>query len=219
MYNIFIKSQERLLKMKIAKKVLSVFILVVLLPVLFVNLVILVNSYTKPNEVPSFFGWKPFIVLSGSMETQIYAGDLVVVKEVNTNTLKENDIIAFREDDIVITHRIIDIKNENGEIRYITKGDNNNTQDNGYVVPSQVEGLYQFKISRLGNLAMFIQTPIGIIVSLSIPLLILLIIQVIDTRREKAYFDEKMDREKDMQEELEKLRKQNEELQKEKMNK
>jgi len=205
--------------MKIAKKVLSVFILVVLLPVLFVNLVILVNSYTKPNEVPSFFGWKPFIVLSGSMETQIYAGDLVVVKEVNTNTLKENDIIAFREDDIVITHRIIDIKNENGEIRYITKGDNNNTQDNGYVVPSQVEGLYQFKISRLGNLAMFIQTPIGIIVSLSIPLLILLIIQVIDTRREKAYFDEKMDREKDMQEELEKLRKQNEELQKEKMNK
>ena len=205
--------------MKIAKRILSLFILIILLPILFVNLVILINSYTKPNEVPSFFGWKPFIVLSGSMETQIYAGDLVVVKEVDTNTLKKNDIIAFREDDIVITHRIVDIKNEEGQIRYITKGDNNNAQDSGFVTQEQVEGLYQFKVSRLGNLAMFIQTPIGIIVSLSIPLLILLIMQIAESKREKEYYKQKIDKENDMKKELELLRKQNEELKKQKIEK
>jgi len=118
--------------------------------ILFVSGVILLNSYIQPNEVPSFWGWKPFIVLSGSMESEIITGDIAVVKEVDTKTLKVGDIIAFREsDDIVITHRIIGITEVEGETRYITKGDNNNIEDSGYVLPSQVEGIYQFRIGRL----------------------------------------------------------------------
>lgn len=205
--------------MKKIKKIVGAVVLSILAIILFVNMVILINSFAKPDEVPSFFGWKPFIVLSGSMETQIYAGDLVVVKETDTKELKKNDIIAFREDDIVITHRIIDIRNENGETRYITKGDNNNTEDHGYVTEKQVEGLYQFKISRLGNLAMFVQTPIGIIICLSIPLSIFLVLKAIDAKKEREYFSKKINDEKNMQEEIEKLKKQNEELKKEKIQK
>ena len=88
------------------KKIISIVILLVLIPILFMSMVILINSYTHPNKIPSFCGWKPFIVLSGSMETQISVGDVVVVKEVDTNTLKKGDIIAFNENNIVITHRI-----------------------------------------------------------------------------------------------------------------
>lgn len=189
------------------KRIISIIILIILIPILFVSAVILVNSYVKPDEVPSFFGWKPFIVLSGSMETKILAGDVVVVKEVDTQTLKKGDIIAFKENDIVITHRIDEIVQEDGETKYITKGDNNNTRDNGYVLPSQVEGLYEFRIARLGNLAMFIQTPIGMIVCLSIPLLLLVIIQVKDSKDDT-------DKKKEMEEQIEKLKKQNEELMK-----
>ena len=65
--------------MQKAKKVLSIIVLIILIPILLISLVILINSYVRPNEVPSFLGWKPFIVLSGSMETQISAGDIVVV--------------------------------------------------------------------------------------------------------------------------------------------
>lgn len=189
------------------KRIISIIILIILIPILFVSAVILVNSYVKPDEVPSFFGWKPFIVLSGSMETKILAGDVVVVKEVDTQTLKKGDIIAFKENDIVITHRIDEIIQEDGETKYITKGDNNNTRDNGYVLPSQVEGLYEFRIARLGNLAMFIQTPIGMIICLSIPLLLLVIIQVKDSKDDT-------DKKKEMEEQIEKLKKQNEELMK-----
>ena len=103
------------------KKVISIILLIILIPILLINGVILINSYIKPNEVPSFLGWKPFIVLSGSMETEIYAGDLAVVKEVDTNTLKKGDIIAFKSGDIVITHRIYDIVQEDGITKYITK--------------------------------------------------------------------------------------------------
>lgn len=196
------------------KKIVSIVIVIILIPILFVNGVILINSFIHPNEIPSFFGWKPFIVLSGSMETEIFAGDVAVVKEVDTATLKKDDIIAFRSGDIVITHRIYDIVQEEGEIKYITKGDNNNAEDNGYVLPDQIEGLYQFKISRLGNLAMFVQTPMGMIVCLSIPFIILVLVQITDTRKNKKYMEEKLNNQKSMEEEIARLKKENEELMK-----
>lgn len=194
------------------KKIISIIVLILLLPVLIVNSVILINSYTKPDEIPSFMGWKPFIVLSGSMETEIKTGDIVVVKEVPIEDVKLNDVIAFKEDGIVITHRIVEIKEDNGVKKYITKGDNNNVKDSGFVLKEQIEGVYQFRIEGLGNLAMFIQTPIGMLVCLSIPLGILLLIQMSDNKKIQKEQREKYKKEKDLEKEIEMLRKQNEEL-------
>ena len=196
------------------KKILTILILLILIPILFVSGVILINSYVHPDEVPSFFGWKPFIVLSGSMETQISVGDLVIVKEVDTGTLKKGDIIAFRENDIVITHRIDDIITEDDKVKYITKGDNNNTRDEGTVLPEQVEGIFICKMSGLGNLAIFIQTPIEIILGLSIPVILLIIIGIMDSKKTNKIINEKLDKQKEMEEEIQKLKKQNEELKK-----
>lgn len=194
-------------------KILLTIVIIVLAPIIFYESVIIIDSYVHPDEVPSFFGWKPFIVMSGSMETNIMTGDLVVVKETNLDTLKEGDIIAFKEGKIVITHRIVDIYEENNEIRYITKGDNNNTEDKGYVTNSQIEGLYQFKIPRLGNLAMFVQTPIGCVVAISIPLLLLLLIQLIYSKKEQKNIKAKDDKEKLMEEEIRRLKEENKKLQ------
>lgn len=197
--------------MQSLKKVLSIIVLIILLPVLIVNSVILINSIRNPNEIPSFFGWKPFIVLSGSMESEIFPGDLVIVKEVDPSQLKEQDVIAFKEDNIVITHRIIEIVENNGVKKYITKGDNNNVKDNGFVLEKQIEGLYQFKISGLGNLAVFIQTPIGMIVSLSIPILMLILVQMSE---KKKLQNEKNKKEQSLEKEIEKLKREKEELMK-----
>ena len=184
------------------KKVVSIIIVILLLPILFVSGVILINSIISPDEIPSFFGWKPFIVLSGSMETEIFPGDIVVVKEIDAKDLKENDVIAFKSGDIVVTHRVIEIKEDEGLVKYITKGDNNNTRDMGYVLPDNVEGLYKFKISKLGNLAMFIQTPAGMICTLSIPILLLLLLRIREKNLEQ----------KELEEEIANLKKQNKEL-------
>lgn len=170
--------------MRKIKKIISSIFLIIVLSVLFINGVILTNSYINPNKIPSFFDWKTFIVLTGSMESEIYPGDIVVVKEVDNRKLKEGDIIAFKNDEIVVTHRIIKI-DEGSSTKYITKGDNNNTEDSEYVLPEQIEGLYQFKISGLGNLIMFIQTPIGIIICFLIPLTLLILIQIVELRKSK----------------------------------
>ena len=214
--NVIIKLDfvEREGKMQKIKKAISIIVILILLPILLMSIVILVDSYTHPNEVPSFFGWKPFIVLSGSMETQISAGDIVVVKEIDTNELKKGDIIAFKDGNIVITHRIDEVTEIDGKTQYITKGDNNNTQDIGYVLPEQVEGVFKFKIAHLGNIAMFIQTPLGMIVCLSIPIIIIILLQTTDSKKEKEELIAKLNKQSKMEEEIEKLKKQNEELMK-----
>ena len=195
--------------MKKTKMIISILLLIFVIPILFFSTVILVDSYRNPNEIPSFFGWKPFIVLSGSMESEIFPGDVVVVKEVSEDQLKENDIIAFKEDNFVVTHRIVKIEEVDGEKRYITKGDNNNSLDANYVTFEEVEGLYQFKISGIGNFALFLQTPIGMAVGLSIPILILILIQMKESKDEKKLLKAKLAKEQDLLDEIERLKKQN----------
>ena len=149
-------------KMNKLAKIIKIIVICLLLAILAVNISIMVQSETNPDKVPKVFNYKPFIVLSGSMESQIHVGDLILVKEVNVTTLKEQDIIAYRDaDDIVTTHRIIEItKDDEGNLAFITKGDANN-KDDGIIKASQVEGLYQKRFGGLGNAIMFIQKPLG----------------------------------------------------------
>lgn len=153
--------------MKIVKKILNILVIIILVGIVILSGIVFINSKKNPNEIPSIFGYKPFVVLSGSMETEIYKGDLVIVKKIDAKDLKENDIIAFRDDEnYVVTHRIVEKTENNGNIQFITKGDNNNIKDDGYVVASQIEGIYKFKIAGLGNVVMFMQRPSTLIITL-----------------------------------------------------
>ena len=147
------------------------------------------KANTDPAKVPDVFGYKPMIVLSGSMETSIHTGDLVFVKMVDTTTLKKNDVIAFRnETDTVTTHRIIDIVFEDGKQYFKTKGDANNTEDANLVAMEDVEGLYVGRIAKAGNFLMFMQKPIGLFIVLLVILVIGLLWLYIVTRRDDKKF-------------------------------
>ena len=144
-----------------------IILFVLLFPILIMNLWVMFQAKTNPDEVPSIFGYKPFIVLSGSMETEIYKGDLVIVKNILPETLQVNDIIAFRDaEDTVTTHRIIDIVNKEGVNYFITKGDNNNTQDQNLVEYSDVEGKYVLRIPGIGSIMNSLAKPTTILIVL-----------------------------------------------------
>ena len=61
---------------------------------------------------------------------------------------------------------------------------------------------------------MFVQTSVGMIVCLSIPFIILALLQVVDAKRNQKYIEEKGNKQKIMEEEIERLKKENEELMK-----
>ena len=169
--------------MKKLIKGLKILFIVILSIILLTNIYVMIQAKAKPNSVPSVFGYKPFIVLSGSMETEIYVGDLVFVKKVEPSTLEVNDIIAFRDsENLVTTHRIIDVVNTDKGRCFETKGDNNNTKDESIVCPDSIEGKYYSKISKIGNAILFIQEPLGFMVMMLTLLIVCIFIYFISNR-------------------------------------
>lgn len=138
---------------------------VILIPVLIINLSIMFQAKTNEDVVPSIFGYKPFMVLSGSMETEIRKGDLIITKIVDPSALKVDDVIAFRDAaGTVTTHRIIDVVVKDGETYFITKGDNNSSQDRNLVELKDVEGIYVGRIPGIGSIMKKLSEPMTIVI-------------------------------------------------------
>ena len=176
---------------------------VVFVPLLLINVTLIVKSYTSPDKVPDFLGYKPFIVLSGSMEPSIMTGDMVFVKETDPDSLKVGDVIAYKSGSAVVTHRIVEVKSENGETRYVTQGDANNAADQSLVKPADVEGIYQRRVAGAGNLAMFMQTTTGMSLFVVCPLVLFVLWDVIRRQLESR---KEVSRTKELEMELERLR-------------
>ena len=170
--------------MKKLGRLIKIIIIILLIMILLINVAIIVQTKIKPNSVPNIFGLKPFIVLSGSMESKINVGDLVIVKEVDPTELQVGDIIAFRDsENIVTTHRIVDIETRNNELCFTTKGDANNVNDDGIIYSNMIEGKYQTKFAKIGNAILFIQEPVGFLVMLMSIFIVCILIYLYQNRK------------------------------------
>lgn len=160
---------------KIGRVITKIFLIFCII-ILIAEIWIIIQSITNKDKIPSIFGVKPMIVLSGSMETEINSGDLAIIKNINVKDLKKGDVIAYRSGkNIVTTHRIVEIEKNNDTRNFTTKGDNNEVNDLQKVTEKQVEGKYIFKIPKLGNFLMYIKEPSGLIAIILIILILGLI--------------------------------------------
>lgn len=191
--------------------IIKIVFFIITIPILVMSAIIMIKAKMYPNKVPDIFGYKPMIVLSGSMETSIYTGDLVFVKNVDTSTLKEQDVIAFRnESDTVTTHRIVDIVEQDGQQYFQTKGDNNDANDADLVSMDDVEGIYVFKIPKLGSALMVIKEPKSLAVILLVILVLGLIWLNVADKKEKAKMQVEDDKYRKEFEEFKKMKQQEE---------
>lgn len=112
-------------------------------------------------------GFKVYTVLSGSMEPVYSEGDLLYVKAVKVDTIKEGDPITFilNEDLVVATHRVVRIDAENQ--RFYTKGDANEIEDSDPVHFNNVIGVPKFSIPKLGYVSNFVQNPPGMYITIA----------------------------------------------------
>lgn len=144
------------------------------LPVIILNLLLIADSYRNPEALPGVLGIKPAIVLSGSMEPVIRAGDLIFIHSTETEKLREGDVICYLDSGAAVTHRIIAIATgEDGLLRYQTKGDANDAQDRLSVTADQIQGIWKGgRIAGLGNILLFMQTTTGMLLFLVLPLVL-----------------------------------------------
>lgn len=88
-------------------------------------------AFSGPHDRSSAFllGYKPLVVLSGSMEPTLKTDSIVVVRRVPFSTVVAGDVVSVSRGDGFITHRVVEVLPEG----FVTKGDANRTTDPGLV--------------------------------------------------------------------------------------
>jgi signal peptidase I len=187
-------------------KILGLIFCTLLVFLIVLNLVLIIKGAATPETPPAVMGLIPLSVLSDSMDDgqrgTIKPGDLILIKALKVgDSIVVGDIIAFMaRDNIVITHRVVEVLEDEQGKYYITKGDANLEVDkdsNGE--PAKIRediviGKYSSRIANFGFLALSLQTPIGIILFLGIPTLIIV---GYDLLRKKATKDKEAKNQKE----------------------
>lgn len=80
----------------------------------------------------NIYGYKPALILTESMTPTLQRSSVIIGKAVNgIDDIENKDIVTFKlnenGEDILVTHRVVEIDKENGLIQ--TKGDANETRD------------------------------------------------------------------------------------------
>jgi signal peptidase len=120
-----------------------------------------------------------YIIISESMVPNINVYDAVVTVRVGEDKIKVDDIITFISKEIQtagtpITHRVIGIVETETGIKYRTKGDHNNTADFALIAPEEVIGKVYLRIPMIGYVQTFMTKPLGCILIIVIPCLLII---------------------------------------------
>ncbi|MBA7664907.1 Signal peptidase I W [subsurface metagenome] len=130
------------------------------------------------------FGWSVDTVFSGSMEPQLKVGGVVVTRPVEAGDIKIGDIITFHSplNEKLTSHRVIAVE-DGSPVHFQTKGDTNEDAD-PFVVPAQnVAGKVCFHVPYLGYAAQFVRSPLGLLLTLCLPGLIIIVMEMVSIWR------------------------------------
>jgi signal peptidase len=98
-----------------------------------------------------YFRYYSVAIASGSMEPNIYVGDVVIVdQKITSKDLEPGNIIAFKHNDVVVVHRIVNKIELDGKKVYYTKGDANNHIDDFLTDEQSIIGKVNIKIPYIG---------------------------------------------------------------------
>ncbi len=150
-------------------------ITIVFIVVIALSLYSMLQHRRDPNKVPAIFGFSGLTVLSGSMRPYLEPGDMIIDKAVSTESIKVGDVITYRDNGSIVTHRVMEIITENGSHHFVTRGDANNTEDIKPVRENALIGKVMFKIPYGGYVARFVRSPIGLMIFIIIPVALMLV--------------------------------------------
>lgn len=174
-------------------------------------IVLLSVILTPKGQVPSFFGYSSFRVVSGSMEPEISTGSMILSKRVEPSAVKVGDVISFISADpelngAVNTHRVVSIQESGGHYSFETKGDANPVADKDLVREENLLGVMAVHSELLGALIGLLAKPMVFLPVIILPLLIILIFNLVSTVKMAKHIA-KEEEEAAIQETLERLQK------------
>src|SRR3989344_49666 len=160
--------------MKIFKKIIQIILtlaIFVLLPAVVFTLIT-----SKTNAI---LGIQSFVVLSGSMQPAIPVGGIVYTQK--QASYQKGDIVAFKSGDVNVTHRIVDVENDGS---FVTRGDANNASDSKTVAVNDILGKELVFLPYVGNMIIFLKTPIGFFGSVVFPITVFIVLELWNLKKE-----------------------------------
>lgn len=103
--------------------------------------------------VPRPLGHPVLTVLTGSMQPEVNAGDVVIESRIAPLDAKVGDIVTFRDpehQERLITHRVRRVQPDGGQVGFTTKGDANNAVETWRIARDGTIGRVEFRLPKLG---------------------------------------------------------------------
>ncbi len=127
------------------------------------------------------FGYRTYVVTSGSMSPHAQAGDAVLLKEASRDDINVGDVIAFHplRSEGLTMHRVIDVRMVDGKLHFRTKGDANATPDPNLAPAANMLGRVDARVPGLGRALLFATQRTGRMLLVVVPALFLIAREVL----------------------------------------
>lgn len=158
----------------------------VLVGIVIVGFIIVVCLQRFSDNKISFFNYRMFTVISGSMKPKYNIGDVLIAKHVDPSTIKVGDSVSYLGteggfENKVITHQVVRIgKDANGNYLFHTKGLANLVED-PVVFANQIYGVVIYRSIILSLIYRIVDTKIGFYLFIILPMLYIIGSEIITT--------------------------------------
>ncbi len=158
----------------------SILLYTILILLLVVGIIFIAYIFDAKKNAESG-DWKPplynaYIIVSQSMTPVIKVNDAIITKRVAAKEIEVGDVVTYYSENpqypgIMITHRVIEKNQVDGEYYFVTKGDYNQIADPLTVKESQVYGKVVMRIPKIGFIQVILSNYMGWVLMIGVPAL------------------------------------------------
>jgi signal peptidase len=182
------KKIRELKENKIFKIIMTIFRIFVY--VILAGFIIVVCLQRFSDNKISFFNYRMFTVISGSMKPKYDIGDVLISKKVAPSEIRVGDTISYEGEvgdfiNKVITHQVVSIeKDSTGKYLFHAKGLANLVED-PVISENQLYGIVIYKSTILSTIYRIVGTDLGFCLFIIVPLAYIIGAEILSTLLDK----------------------------------
>lgn len=156
------------------------------------------------NNSINLAGFSIYTVVTESMYPKYKVYDMILVKSVDTKSIKVHDDVVYKGEKSdfqgkIVTHRVEDITEDNGVLTFTTKGINNDIED-PLVNENQIMGKVVHKLLLLSLISKVINNTYGFYFLIFVPLVVVIFLEIMESIEEKKELKKVLDDERKKEE-------------------